>query len=81
MKEMLGDLIYLNGIIATELTKITENLAAIRHGEDFLQKSKCTPEHATINQSVIDIVKKYKQKPKDQENVKNLEGHVLTHDD
>ncbi|TXT67152.1 MAG: hypothetical protein BAJALOKI1v1_170022 [Promethearchaeota archaeon] len=81
IKEMIADLIYMNGIIATELTKITENLAAIRHGEDFLQKSRCLPEHASINQSIIDLVKKYKQLPKDQEMIHHLEKHVLKHDE
>ncbi|MBY9005794.1 MAG: hypothetical protein KGD63_03465 [Candidatus Lokiarchaeota archaeon] len=35
IKNMFSDMIYINGIIATELTKITENLVAIRHGDDF----------------------------------------------
>lgn len=78
IKNMISDLIYLNGVIATELTKITENLAAIRHGEDFVKKSKCVPEHEKINRSVINIVKKYKQMPKDYE---DLENHVLKHED
>lgn len=78
IKNMISDLIYLNGVIATELTKITENLAAIRHGEDFIEGSKCIPEHEAINRSVMKIVKKYKQMPKDYE---DLEKHVLGHDE
>jgi hypothetical protein len=80
IKNQLSDLIYINGIIATELTKITENLAAIRHSEEFLKQSKCVSEHHTLNQSIIDIVKKYKQLPKDYEDLKNLEKHILDHD-
>ena len=33
---MLADLIYINGIIATELINVTENTATIRRGEEFL---------------------------------------------
>ena len=39
IKNMLSDLIYINGIIATELIKVTENTATIRRGEEFLQKT------------------------------------------
>ncbi|TFG00339.1 MAG: hypothetical protein EU541_02635 [Promethearchaeota archaeon] len=78
IKEMISDLIYVNSVIATELTKITENLAAIRHGEDFIKKSKCIPEHEEINRSIMNIVRKYKKMPKD---YKNLEKHVLDHED
>jgi hypothetical protein len=78
IKEMLSDLVYLNGIVATELIKITENTAAIRRGEDFLEKSKCIPEHKELNKKVIDIIKKYKPKPEDH---RNLEKHVIEHED
>ena len=40
MKNMYSDLIFINSIIATELMKITENLAALRHGEEFLKKNR-----------------------------------------
>jgi len=59
MKNMFSDLLYINSIIATELVKITENLAAIRHGEDFLEKSTCTTEHNELNQEIINILDKY----------------------
>ena len=78
IKEMLCDLVYLNGIIATELVKITENTAAMRHGEDFIKKSKCIPEHNELNEKVINIIKKYKPKPADHE---SLEKHALEHED
>jgi hypothetical protein len=78
IKEMISDLILVNSVIATELTKITENLAAIRHGEDFIKESKCIPEHEAINLSIINIVKKYKKMPKDFE---DLEKHVLNHEE
>lgn len=77
IKNMLSDLIYLNGIIVTELINITENTAAIRKGEDFLEKSACISEHNELKAQIIEIIKKYKDKPKDHE---LLEKHVLKHE-
>ena len=76
IKNMLSDLIYLNGIIVTELITITENTAAIRRGEDFLKDSSCISEHNELKAKVIEIVKKYKDKPEDHE---SLEKHVIKH--
>ena len=59
MKDMFSDLIYINSVIATELVKITENLTALRHGEDFLENSTCTTEHNELNQEIISILDKY----------------------
>ena len=77
IKQMLGDLIYINGIIATELINITENTSAMRHGEDFLAGSQCTSEHDQLKSNIINIVKNYKRKPEDF--VEILEKHVLKH--
>ena len=74
IKNMLADLIYINGILATEVIKITENSAAMRRGEEFLNKSSCIPEHNELNKKIIEIVKKYKTKPEDHA---SLEKHVL----
>lgn len=76
---MLADIIYLNSIIATELVRITENTAAIRRGEDFLSQSPCVPEHDALNLQVIDIVRKYINKPEDCDKKECLENHVLKH--
>lgn len=78
IKNLLTDMMYLNGIIATELIKITENTAAIRRGEDFFSKSSCVSEHEELNKKIIEIVKKYKTKP---EEYSDLEKHVLKHID
>jgi len=75
---MLSDLTYINGVIATELIKITENLAAMRHGEEFLKNSNCISEHKDLNKKIIQIIKKYKISPEDYE---ILEKHVLKHND
>ncbi len=76
IKNMLADLIYINGIIATELIKVTENTATIRKGEEFLDKTSCLAEHHTLNQNIIEILKKYQRKPGD---TSSLEKHVLKH--
>ncbi len=76
IKNMLSDLIYINGIIATELIKITENTTTIRRGEDILEKSGCLAEHHELNKSIIEILRKYQRKPSDLE---GLEKHVLNH--
>ncbi|TFG29366.1 MAG: hypothetical protein EU532_03250 [Promethearchaeota archaeon] len=76
MTEQLTELIYINGIIATELIKITENSAAIRRGEDFLNKSNCVFEHNQLNRRIIEILKNYINKP---EKIESLEKHVLNH--
>jgi hypothetical protein len=77
IKNILSDLIYINGIIATELIKVTENTATIRHGKDFLEKTSCLAEHNELNKKVLEIVKKYNKNP---ENFAKLENHVIKHE-
>lgn len=79
MKNMFTDLIYVNSIIATELVKITENLAAIRHGEDFLEKSTCTTEHNELNQEIINILDKYNKTSNEVIRMERLKKHILKH--
>jgi len=76
IKNILSDLIFINGIIATELIKITENTATIRRGEEFLEKTNCLAEHLELNNIIIEIVKKYQKKPLE---LAKLEKHVLKH--
>ena len=79
MKNMFSDLIYVNSIIATELVKITENLAAIRHGEDFLEKSTCLTEHDELNQEIINILDKYNKTSEEVVRLERLKKHILKH--
>ena len=79
MKNMFSDLIYVNSIIATELVKITENLAAIRHGEDFLEKSTCLTEHNDLNQEIINILDKYNKTSEEIIRIERLKKHILKH--
>ena len=74
IKNMLADLIYINGIVATELIKVTENTATIRHGEEFLKKTSCLSEHNQLNEKIIEILKKYQKSPDD---LAGLASHVL----
>ncbi len=74
IKNMLADLIYINGIVATELIKVTENTATIRRGEEFLSKTTCLAEHNQLNTKIIEILKKYQKSPDD---LAGLASHVL----
>jgi hypothetical protein len=79
IKNMISDMIFLNSIIATELMKITENLAALRHGEDFLKTSPCIPEHRILNEQIMEIVNKYNKTSEEEKRKDALENHVLKH--
>ena len=79
MKNMFSDLIFINSVIATELVKITENLAALRHGEDFLKKSACLQEHNNLNKDIINILNKYGKLSDEIDRKNRLEKHVLKH--
>jgi len=76
IKNMLADLIYINGIVATELIKVTENTATLRHGEEFLKKTTCLAEHNQLNKKIIEILEKYQKSPDD---IAGLASHVLKH--
>ena len=76
IKNVLMDLVYINGIIATELIRVTENTATIRHGSEFIDKTSCPAEHNELNKQIIEIVKKYVKSPED---LASLEKHVLKH--
>ena len=73
IRNILSDLVYVNGIIATECIRITENTAVLRHGEEFLNNSSCIQEHNRLNERIVGIVKKYCDE------TKSLEKHVLKH--
>ena len=79
MKNMFSDLIYINSIIATELVKITENLAALRHGEDLFEESTCTTEHNELNQEIINILDKYNKTTDEVIRMERLKKHILKH--
>ena len=76
IKNMLADLIYINGIVATELIKVTENTATIRRGEEFLNETTCLAEHNQLNKKIIEILKRYQ---KTTEDLAGLDSHVLKH--
>jgi hypothetical protein len=80
LKIMISDLIYINSIMATELIKINENLAVLRHGEEFLKNSSCIDEHSAISKHIIKIVEKYNKADSELLRKEDLEKHVLKHD-
>ena len=80
LKIMISDLIYINSIMATELIKINENLAVLRHGEEFLKNSSCIDEHSAISKHIIKIVDKYNKADSEFMRKEDLEKHVLKHD-
>jgi hypothetical protein len=73
LKEVLRELIWLNGVIATELIRITENTAAILSGKE--KAGSCTLEHARINEQIIEILEKNLP-----EKTRTLKKHVLGHE-
>jgi hypothetical protein len=80
LKSMISDLIYINSMMATELIKINENLAAIRRGEEFLEKSSCIEEHLNITKHIVDIISKYNKSESDLERKEDFEKHVMKHE-
>lgn len=73
LKELLMDLIWINGVVATELIRITENTAAILRGGQ--KESSCGPQHTKINTQIIEILEKYLP-----EKTVTLREHVLKHE-
>lgn len=73
LKELLRDLIWINGVVATELIRITENTAAILNGKKTV--SACGPQHTKINEQIIEILEKYLP-----EKTSTLREHVLKHE-
>lgn len=73
LKEILRELIWLNGVIATELIRITENTAAILSGKE--KADSCTLEHAKINEQIIEILEKNLP-----EKTRTLKKHILGHE-
>lgn len=72
LKQLLKDLIWLNGIIATELIQITENTSrAIRGGE---LPEGCKVAHAELRETAIEILRRHCP-----DNAESVAKHVLKH--
>jgi len=69
IRKMLADMIWLNGLIATELIQITENTSASLRGE---VPEKCKVEHKMLKERALSIISKYSQ-------LGGLDEHVLKH--
>jgi hypothetical protein len=77
MKNMFNDLLFINSVIATQLVKITENLTALRHGEEFLKKSTILQEHNNLNKDILSILDKYSKVSDEIERKKRLEKQIF----
>ncbi|MCL5292339.1 MAG: hypothetical protein M1548_07420 [Actinobacteria bacterium] len=72
IKELLKDLIWLNGVMATELIQITENTSRALHGGEL--PDGCRTAHAELRERTVGILRKYR--PAEAESVAD---HVLKH--
>ena len=77
MKNMFNDLLFINSVIATQLVKITENLTALRHGEEFLKKSTILQEHNNLNKDILNILDKYSKVSDEIDRKKRLEKQIF----
>ena len=73
IKELLKDLILLNGIIAVEVLQITENSSKIARKSNTIPQG-CQISHDKLRTQVVDILKKHVKTQS-----KNLEEHISTH--
>ena len=73
IKELLKDLIILNGIIAVETLQITENTSKIARKSNDIPKS-CQYSHDKLRNQIINILKKYVQNE-----AQILEEHIAKH--
>ena len=74
MKNMFSDIIYINGVIATQLTQIVEKLSVHNDVIDSLKDNKSNSEHNQLILNVLEIIKKYKGNT---EEFKTLESQIL----
>ena len=77
MKNMFNDLLFINSVIATQLVKITENLTALRHGEEFLKKSIILQEYNNLNKDILNILDKYSKVSDEIDRKKRLEKQIF----
>ncbi len=71
LKQMLADLIWLNGVVATELIQATENSSKTLRGEI---PESCLVEHRQLREQVMDVLERHCP-----EKAQVLGKHVLKH--
>ncbi len=71
VKEVLQDLIWLNGVIATELIQLVENSSASLRGS---VPEKCLIQHGELRKEALGIVEKHCP-----QKATSLRKHVLGH--
>lgn len=72
LREMLADLIWLNGVIATELIQITENTSRALHGGQLPEG--CRTAHGELRERVVEILRRHHP-----EGAESVASHVLKH--
>ena len=71
LKEILRDLIWLNGLVATELIQLVENSSATLRGS---VPEKCLLQHNELRQQALKIVDRHCP-----QQASSLQKHVLGH--
>ncbi|MDD1673040.1 MAG: hypothetical protein LUP99_01350 [Methanomicrobiales archaeon] len=59
IKEMLGDLLWLNAVIATEMIQITENTSTLVRNAS--PPARCLEEHQSLRAMALTIAEKYQK--------------------
>lgn len=69
LAELMKDLIWLNGLVAIEIVRISENMAEATRGS---QTQKCREEHVEILKKIVKVLNKYSSDPL-------LKNHIVDH--
>jgi len=56
LSELLKDLVWINGVVAMEIIRISENMAEATRGSET---EKCREEHQEILKKIIKVLGKY----------------------
>jgi len=66
---LIKDLIWLNGVIAIEIVRISENMAEATRGS---QTQKCREEHVELLKKIVKVLNKYSSDSL-------LKNHIVDH--
>lgn len=68
LEESIKDLIWLNGILAIEIIRISENMAEATRGSET---QKCRDEHNQLLGKIVKLLEKYSSDPLLKEHIKD----------
>lgn len=69
LNESIKDLIWLNGVLAIEIIRISENMAEATRGSET---EKCREEHKQLLEKIVKVLNKYSTDPL-------LKEHIVDH--